>query len=391
MIDIVLAVLLVGYVVAGCRSGLITSALSLVGFFGGAVLGSLLAGKVAPHIAGGTARFLATIVMVVAVAAVGQGVAVAVGRAARARMTWRPARAVDTVLGGLLSALAVLLVAWMVAVPLASSALFPGVSSAVRGSRLLRGVDSAMPQQVRTLYSSARDAVDRGHFPDVFGALVPTRVRAVNPPDPAVLADPDIARSVRSVVKITGSAPSCSRRIEGSGFVIAAHRVLTNAHVVAGVTDAAVRAGDQVDAARVVLYDPHLDVAILDVPDLSAAALSFSSSPAAAGADSVIAGFPEDGPLFVGAARVRDQQQVHGPDIYGNSVTRDVYALRGDVRPGNSGGPLLRPDGSVYGVIFAAAVDQRDTGYALTADAVADDAALGRTATTAVGTESCAD
>jgi S1-C subfamily serine protease len=104
-----------------------------------------------------------------------------------------------------------------------------------------------------------------------------------------------------------------------------------------------------------------------------------------------VAGFPGGGPLDAGAARVRGVVDARGTDIYGSgSVVREIYSLRADVRSGNSGGPLLSPDGDVYGVIFAASVDDPSTGYALTAQTVAPAAKAGRRATAAVPTGSCA-
>jgi S1-C subfamily serine protease len=170
--------------------------------------------------------------------------------------------------------------------------------------------------------------------------------------------------------------------------------VLTNAHVVAGVRNPTVTLPDSGDvlAARVVVYDPRRDVAILYVPEMSSSRtpLQFVERLAARGADAVVAGYPENGPFTPVAARVRGVQEARGPDIYQRSqVTREIYSVYAVVRPGNSGGPLLAPDGRVYGVVFAAAVDDPNTGYALTAREVASDAAAGANATGRVSTDGC--
>jgi S1-C subfamily serine protease len=287
------------------------------------------------------------------------------------------------------SAVAVLLVFWMVATPLAS-APYPRVSSAVRDSQVVRAVDDVVPRQVRSLYSSLRDAVRGYDFPEVFGPLVPTRVRDVPAPDPALRSSRGVALARNSVVKITGLAGSCARRIEGSGFVYATDRIMTNAHVVAGVDQPSVEVGGEQRRATVVLFDPTKDVAVLQVPDLGLRALAFARRPVDTGDDAIVLGFPEDGPFFFGAARIRDRTDIRGPDIYDDrTVTRQVYSIYGDVRSGNSGGPLIAPDGTVLGVIFAAAVDQQFTGFALTAAEVAPDARTGRTATAPVATGEC--
>jgi len=151
-----------------------------------------------------------------------------------------------------------------------------------------------------------------------------------------------------------------------------------------------VRGSDRVLRATVVYFDPRVDVAVLDVPGLSRTALQFSTS-ARSGDAAVVAGYPGGGVLTATAARVRGRISARGTDIYGyGEVVRDIYAVRGTIRPGNSGGPLLAPDGRVYGVVFASSVDDPDTGYALTADQVATAARVGAAADARVDTGSCA-
>ena len=392
ILDLVLIVATIGFAIGGFRQGFVTAGLSFVGFFGGAVLGAQLADPVAGRFTEDSSWRVATAVAVVlGVAFVGQMIAVWVGNQVRERLTWRPVRTVDAVLGAVVSAAAVLLVFWMVATPLAA-APYPAISSAVRDSQVVRAVDDVVPRQVRSLYSSLRDAVRGYDFPEVFGPLVPTRVRDVPLPDPALLQRPAVRASQPSVLKITGLAESCARRVEGSGFVYAEDRVMTNAHVVAGVREPQVEvAPGERRAATVVLYDAARDVAVLRVPDLGLRPMRFATAPVDTNDDAIILGYPEDGPFFAGAARVRDRLEIRGPDIYDDrTVTRQVYSIYGDVRSGNSGGPLIAPDGTVLGVIFAAAVDQGQTGFVLTAAEVAGDARQGTTATGAVDTGDCA-
>jgi S1-C subfamily serine protease len=206
---------------------------------------------------------------------------------------------------------------------------------------------------------------------------------------------PTVAARVRaahaSVFKIYGEAPSCNRGIEGSGFVYAPHRILTNAHVVAGTAQVGVQVSDSENLpAKVVVYDPERDVAVLDVPGLDAPALRFSPGPASTGDPAVVLGYPEDGPFNVRSARVRSRDTVSGNDIYGNgNVQRDIYSIYAVVRSGNSGGPLLAANGTVLGIVFATALESSNTGYALTDGEIASDVAQGRNATAKVDTESC--
>jgi len=168
---------------------------------------------------------------------------------------------------------------------------------------------------------------------------------------------------------------------------------MTNAHVVAGVDDPEVSIGGGTELARVVLYDRELDIAVLAVETDDAPVLRFDS---AVGAQDPVAivGYPQDGPFDVQTGRVRAMQNLRSPDIYGEgTVVREVYSLRGLVRPGNSGGPIVTPQGKVAGVVFAASVTDPETGYALTARQVQASARAGAAPSTEgseVATGDCA-
>jgi S1-C subfamily serine protease len=390
IVDVVLIALALVFALSGFRQGLLVASTSILGFLGGAVLGAQLSGPVAERIDGSSVtRVFAALVVVLAAALLGQILAGAAGRALRGRVTWEPAKMVDSVAGAVVSAVAVLLVAWMVASPLASSP-FPAVASQVRQSALVQAVDQAVPDRVRTVYDNLRDVIDRRGLPDVLDPLTPTQVRDVAAPDQALAESPVVDSVQGSVVKITGIAPSCSRQIDGSGFVYAPERVMTNAHVLAGVADPVVLAeGDEYDATPVYV-DEETDVAVLAVPGLETLPLSFTAEPAEAGDDAIIMGYPGGGPFYVGPARVRDHGKISGPDFRNTqTVVRDVYALFGVVRSGNSGGPLFATDGSVLGVVFASAIDDPETGYALTGPQVSEAATIGSTARAEVGTGAC--
>src|SRR3954467_10415015 len=265
LVDLVLIALALLFALSGFRQGLLVSATSILGFLGGAVLGAQLSGAVADRIDGSSVtRVFAALVVVLAGALLGQILAGAAGRALRSRVTWEPAKMVYSVAGAVVSAASVLLVAWMVASPLASSP-FPSVSSQVRQSALVQAVDRAVPEGVRSVYNNLRDAIDRRGLPDVLDPLTPTRVRNVPPPDVQLTKSPIVGAVSQSVVKVSGIAPSCSRQIDGSGFVYAPERVMTNAHVLAGVTDPVVHAGNDEDEATPVFLDGEVDIAVLEV------------------------------------------------------------------------------------------------------------------------------
>jgi S1-C subfamily serine protease len=165
---------------------------------------------------------------------------------------------------------------------------------------------------------------------------------------------------------------------------------MTNAHVLAGVTDPVVTAeGEEYDATPVYV-DEETDVAVLAVPGLPQVPVTFASAPVDSGADAIIMGYPGGGDLFVGPARVRDRGDISGPDFRNSrTVVRDVYALYGEVRAGNSGGPLFDPQGHVLGIVFASAIDDPLTGYALTYAQVADAARTGQASAAPVPTGPC--
>ncbi len=389
MVDIILLLLMLLFAISGYRQGFVIGLLSFVGFFGGALVGLQLGPLIAERFTGNSTRVAIALIAIFGLAVLGQALAGWLGSHLRHAITSRAGRKADDIGGAFVSLLAVLLVAWLVAVPLGSSSL-PWLASAVRNSALLNAVDRVLPAQAQALSRALRDTVDTNGFPDVFGRLAPTRAREVASPDPALASSQAVVNGKRSVVKVLGSAPSCSRRIEGSGFVYATDRVMTNAHVVAGTRSVSVELGGDRHNGRVVVYDPKLDLAVLYVPGLSAPVMPFATRKAAAEADSIVLGFPLDGPYNAQPARVRDVGDITGPDIYeSGSVTREVYTIRALVRSGNSGGPLVAPNGQVLGVIFAAAADDRNTGFAVTAAAARPIAETGVARTRATDTGAC--
>jgi S1-C subfamily serine protease len=249
-----------------------------------------------------------------------------------------------------------------------------------------------LPADSASWFRSFSSVLGRSGFPQVFGPFTQETIANVPAPDPAVLKQSAVESAEQSIVKIVGDAPSCGKQIEGSGFVFSPNHVMTNAHVVGGVSSPTVQIGGvgQYYRARVVLYDPETDISVLYVPGLRATPLRFDTDGRAED-DAVVAGFPEDGPFSAVAARIRQEMDAQGQDIYDqNTVTRDIFSLYSTVLQGNSGGPLLSPTGEVYGVVFAKSLQDASTGYALTADQVQQDAQQGADLTRPVDTEGCA-
>jgi S1-C subfamily serine protease len=391
LLDLILVVLAAAFAVAGYRQGFIVGMLSCIGFLAGAAVGATFSPALARFLVHNPAQqALVAIIVVFITAMIGQLLASLVGVALRSRVTWRPVAVVDSFGGAAVSVVSVLLIAWFIGSAVIN-APFPAVARQVRSSEVLRGVGQFMPPEAMSMFSDFRHLLAKSPYTQVFGALGVSGAEDVPPANPNVVNRPGVLRDQQSIVKINGVAQSCNRKLEGSGFVVSPDHVLTNAHVVAGVNAGlVVVAGHAKLPARVVRFDPRVDVSILYVPGLTAPPLVFSSSTAGKGQNAVVAGYPLDGQFSARAARISGEASAGGPDIYRTQdVTRDIYEIRALVQPGNSGGPLLAPSGAVYGVVFAAAVNYRDTGYALTGGQVQGDASAARHATQEVSTERC--
>jgi S1-C subfamily serine protease len=392
VLDLILIVVVAAFAVSGYRQGFIVGVLSFFGFVGGALLGAEFGPNISRALVGGqTQQDVIAVVLLVSFAVIGQFIASSIGTAMRSTVTWRSATALDSVGGAAVSVVSVLLIAWVVGSVLIGSP-FPVVDQQVNDSLALQTLDKFMPAPAKTMFSDFRRLLaSNSTYAEVFSGIGAERILAIPAPDPAVLQSQGFLAARSRVVRVQGIAPSCERSIEGSGFVISPDHILTNAHVVAGVTSkqtvSTVRGNLR---AQVVFYDPQVDVAVLYVPGLDLQPLQFAAQ-ASPGDSAVVAGFPLDAEsLHTVPARIGDIQNAQGPNIYQTStVTRQIYEIRALVESGNSGGPLLSPQGTVDGVVFAAAVGVSDTGFALTAAQVLPDARAGENATTPVSTGTC--
>ncbi|ALV50621.1 MULTISPECIES: MarP family serine protease [Actinomycetes] len=396
VLDILLLVAAVWFAVVGYRQGFVVGILSVIGFLGGGLIAvytlPVVWDAVTDNSEVGTTAAVVAVVVVIVCASVGQALTTHLGNKLRRYITWSPARALDATGGALVNVVAMLLVAWLIGSALAGTTL-PTLGKEVRGSKVLLGVSRALPDQADIWFADFSSVLAQNGFPQVFSPFANEPITDVRPPDPALAGSPVAARAQRSIVKVTGTATSCGKVLEGTGFVFDDRRVMTNAHVVGGVDEPVVQIGGEgrMYDATVVLYDWKRDIAVLDVPDMDAPALRFAAEDASSGDGAIVAGFPENGAYDVRAARLRGRITANGPDIYHRgTVRRDVYSLFATVRQGNSGGPLLTPEGEVYGVIFAKSLDDDRTGYALTVDEIREDIARGRSAAQEVDSDKCA-
>ncbi|MFI8963520.1 MarP family serine protease [Streptomyces sp. NPDC053493] len=396
VLDILLLLAAVWFAIIGYRQGFVVGILSVIGFLGGGLVAVLLLpviwNQLTDHSQVTTTATVIFVMVVIVCASVGQAFTTHLGNKLRRHITWTPARALDATGGALVNVVAMLLVAWLIGSALAGTAM-PTLGKEVRSSKVLLGVSRVMPDQAPSWFADFTSALAQNGFPQVFSPFANEPITEVQPPDPALAGSPVAARAQRSIVKVVGTAPGCGKVLEGTGFVFADRRVMTNAHVVGGVDEPTVQIGGQgkLYDAKVVLYDWKRDIAVLDVPNLDATPLRFTDDDARSGDNAIVAGFPENGAYDVRSARVRGRITANGPDIYHRGeVRRDVYSLYATVRQGNSGGPLLTADGEVYGVIFARSLDDANTGYALTVDEIRDDITRGRAANQQVDSQGCA-
>ncbi|MCX4724882.1 MarP family serine protease [Streptomyces sp. NBC_01306] len=398
VLDILLLLAAVWFAVIGYRQGFVVGILSVIGFLGGGIVAvyvlPIIWDELTEKSEVSTTATVVAVIIVIVCASVGQALTTHLGNKLRRFITWSPARALDATGGALVNVVAMLLVAWLIGSALAGTTL-PTLGKEVRTSKVLIGVSRVVPSQASTWFTDFTSVLAQNGFPQVFSPFANEPITNVKAPDPALANSPVVTSARKSIVKVVGTATGCSKVLEGSGFVFGNHRVMTNAHVVGGVSEPTVQIGGEgkLYDAKVVLYDWSRDIAVLDVPDLRAPALKFTDThhDAHTNDSAIVAGFPENGGYDVRSARVRARINASGPDIYHRgTVTRDVYSLYTTVRQGNSGGPLLTPDGKVYGVVFAKSLDDSKTGYALSADEIRQDIAQGRTASQQVDTQGCA-
>ncbi|RDV45857.1 serine protease [Leifsonia sp. ku-ls] len=368
VVDVVLVVLAVLAVIAGWSKGAIRSAGTLVGLGLGLWLGLTLAPIVVGWFAAsgfGAAlqRSVVAGVVILICAAVVYAIAGAVAGIIGRVLRHGPIRWVDSLIGSVLGLLTWAVVVWLLA-GFAMATSLATVVQAASSSRVVATLNGIAPLPPSTVLGAVDDALAGAGLPKVFEGG--ETIKSVPAPDGSVPAS--VAKAQESVVTVLATKPACGVDSEGSGWVVQRGRVVTNAHVVAGASSVVVResGNTSVERATLVAFDPSRDLAVLDVTDLDAPALDIGPD-LTAGSAAWAAGYPGDGPFTISPQRVRDRITARGTDIYqSGSVERDIYSLRGVVRPGNSGGPLLDANGDVAGVVFARSATDPETGYALT-------------------------
>ena len=387
-LDVLLVALLVGSLYSGYRRGAVLQVIGIAGLIAGVAVGVMLAPRMV-RLAGSPATGVALVLGTVLVAgAIGNMVGWGLGSRVRRRTHETPLRRVDAFGGSVISAVALVLTVWFVALNLADGP-FPIVSRGLRDSGIVRTLDSAMPPPP-SLVGEARRLLALLGFPDVFVGLPREPSAPVDPPND-VQAEAATRAAQGSTVEVLGGG--CDRGFvsQGSGFVVQDDLVITNAHVVAGTDEQTVQFAGVRTQATVVAFDPDLDVAVLRARGLQLDPLPILRGEAERGDVGVVLGYPGGGELSAEEAAVRGVIEPVGRNIYGDGqVRRRVYEVQSSVRRGNSGGPLVLSSGRVAGLVFASSATDDDVGYAIVSSEFLPLLADPRNLTASVGTGACA-
>ncbi|PRB44847.1 serine protease [Arthrobacter sp. MYb23] len=363
ILDLALILMLLSYLIYGLRNGFMVTLGGIAGFVIGAIAAFMAVPLVSGWVTDSGWRLTATVGAAVVLIALGHGLGTMIGRKVRHVVRIKPLHAVDRLIGGVVSVVVAALVMSMLAFSISSLGV-PFVSQQLAESRVIRYIDNLTPTPVKSTMAQLRSTV--------IGDGIPKLIEGIGPVTPVPVPNestdtPALNQAADSVLKIAGTAFECGQNQTGSGFVVSPGRVVTNAHVVAGVSQPVVEVPDGgALPGRVVYFDSQRDIAVLAVDGLQSSPLPLSAD-LAGGSPAAFAGYPHGGPFQSKPATVQGISTILVPDIYGNNPSpAQVYRLAGDVQPGNSGGPLLTMQGQVAGLIFAKTTTDAALGFALT-------------------------
>ncbi|MGR0159325.1 MarP family serine protease [Paenarthrobacter nitroguajacolicus] len=363
ILDLALILMLLSYLIYGLRNGFMVTLGGIAGFVIGAIAAFVAVPLVSGWVTDSGWRLTATVGAAVVLIALGHGLGTMIGRKIRHAVRIKPLHAVDRLIGGVVSVVVAALVMSMLAFSISSLGV-PFVSQQLAGSRVIRYIDTITPTPVKSTMAQLRSTV--------IGDGIPKLIEGIGPVTPVPVPNastdtPALNQAAESVLKIAGTAFECGQNQTGSGFVVSPGRVVTNAHVVAGVSQPVVEVPDGgALPGRVVYFDPQRDIAVLAVDGLQSSPLPMSAD-LPEGSPAAFAGYPHGGPFQSKPATVQGISTIIVPDIYGDNPSPElVYKLAGDVQPGNSGGPLLTVQGEVAGLIFAKTTTDAALGFALT-------------------------
>ena len=370
LLDILILIAAVIGLANGYRRGFWLSLAQYVGLVVGVMLGAASARFVLDYlqITNESARPLGAALVLVIGGSLGSSIGFAVGEPIRRNILRTGIHSsTDSVAGAALSAFAVLLMCWFLGLSFSRGPV-PQIAQQINRSLLLHGLDNVAPRPPGFL-ASVEQVLAGVQFPPVFAGLEPSLPSAL--PVPASIDTPGINHAASEVVKV--SSLGCGGIVTGTGIPLGQGFVATDAHVVSGTSSHAIQRPDgSVLRAEVVFFDAERDVAVLYVPNFNEPGLIFG--PADRGTEGAVIGYPGGQGEKTVPAVVDGQVTAEGRDIYNqNLVTREIYVLQAEVRPGNSGGPLLDLQGRVAGMVFATSASDPNQAYALTDDEIMPD------------------
>jgi S1-C subfamily serine protease len=376
--------------VSGWRRGAILQAFGWGGFLVGLIIGAALAPHIVPlfHPKSPVSKTAIALGFFLGIAFIIEGLVATIGLKIRKKIINPGARHADAAVGALVAAFFALASAWFIGIEL-DRGPSRELAKSIGQSKILQTVDNMFPRPPAFLAAIGRFLNSTG-LPEVFTELNPSLAPGVEPPPPGLARDPEIVAAAKATYKIEGRG--CGGVVDGSGFPLDGHHIITAAHVVAGTSGQRVIEPDGTRHAAVVVYfDKNKDIAVLRVGELPDRILKLDATIARRGTDGAAIGYPGGGPRTTSPARVRAETQAQGRDIYSERlVSRAVYVLASSVHPGNSGGPFVDTDGVVRGMIFAASASRQDEAYALAGAEVRRAYDAGRARTSGVSTGRCA-
>lgn len=387
LLDIILILALLVYLVVGLRNGFLVTLGGLVGFVAGAIAAFFAIPLVSEWVPSAGWRVAAIIATAIVLVVIGQSIGAGLGAGIRRWLDFRPLRFMDRLLGGAVNVVVAAVVMSMLAFSVGALGI-PFLSKEISSSKVLSSITQVTPDPVMAWSAKLRGAVVADGIPRIIDSVAPADPAPI--PDAAV-DTPALAQASKSVVKIMGTAFQCGQNQTGSGWVAAPERVITNAHVVAGVNEPVVQLPNGRSlAGRVVHFDEARDIAVIAVDGMTASPLPLGQR-LENGATAAFAGYPSGGPFQIQPARIQSLSPISVQNIYGaNPKPLNIYTLAANVEQGNSGGPLLTMQGKVSGVVFAKSTAAAPVGYALSLDVVGPIAEQAEQYTDTVSSGQCA-
>lgn len=360
-------ILILGLAAAhGVTQGAVLQVTSFGGFWIGLLIGAALAPILSSITSSNFGGAFLSLLTFLGLALVGGAAGRYVGTHAWTALQRHKLGSFDAALGAVVAVVAALAAVWLIAIMLTAGPT-RNVAKAINDSTIVRALVERLPPAPQ-VFSRLQGFISVTPFPRVFEGIEPIPAGPIDVPGNAVV-QAAVNQAQRSTVRVLGVG--CGGVQTGSGFVAAADLVITNAHVVAGISNPQVEDSSGSHQSTTVLFDPKLDIAVLRTSGLVGDALPLADGVAPRGQGGAVLGYPGGGTFTAGPGAVLRRFSAIGRDIYGRDLTRrDVYQLQATVKQGNSGGPFVRQDGTVLGVIFAASTTDSTVGYALTSQEV---------------------